>query len=186
MEHDVRKTFEPSFGTIFCLKIKYKNMKKYLFLFLISCQFFSAQMPNISTVFLNNSKAFTGTFGSQKIPIKIKINIADQDKKNNQHYFVSGYTLMENKYQKIEGTLLITKYKDGNKRNSVYGTYEIAQDPKAANSGLFTGKFIYTFMWNKKTEKIEDQFIEFIGERKNYSTNALETAKWSSEAEIER
>lgn len=161
-------------------------MKKYIFLFLVFCQFFLAQMPNISTVFLNNSKPFTGTFGTKKTSVKIKINIAEQDKKNNQNYFVSGYTLMDKKYEKIEGTLLITKFKDGKKRSSVYGTYEIAQDPKAENSGVFTGKFIYTFKWNKESQKIEEQFLEFIGERKNYLTNDLESTKWSNEPEKER
>lgn len=158
-------------------------MKKLNLLFLFFSVFAFSQMPNISTVFLNNSKPYIGTFGAKKIPIKIKINISDQDKKNSQNYFVSGYTLMNKKYEKIEGTVLITKYKDGRKRSSVYGTYEIAQDPKAENSGLFTGKFIYTFKWNKKTEKIEDQFIEFVGERKNYQTNAIETTKWNNEPE---
>lgn len=154
-------------------------MKKILYLFLLFSQIISAQMPDISNVFLNNSKAFLGTI--EKSVLKLKINTSEQDKKNNQNYFISGYTLINQKYSKFEGNILITKYKDGNRHNSVFGTYEIAQNPQDENSGLLTGKFIYTFKWNKKTQKIENPYLEFIGKHKNYKNNLVENASFKSE-----
>jgi hypothetical protein len=44
---------------------------------------------------------------------------------------------------------------DGDKHNSVFGTYQFAQDKNGENTGLFKGKFIYTFTWNKKLKKLE-------------------------------
>lgn len=146
-------------------------MKKIFLLFIFISGFTMAQMPNISEVWLNNSKPYTGNIiaAKKKIPLKLKINISEQNNKNDQEYFISGYTLVENNnYARFEGKLKITKYKDGKKRSTVFGEYEFVEEPKGKHSGIFTGKFIYTFQWNKKTEKIEQQYIEFIGDWKNY------------------
>lgn len=143
-------------------------MKKLLLLLILISNFIFAQMPNISNVWLNNSKAYTGTIGNDKQTIKLKINISEQNKKNDQEYFVSGYSLVDKNYTKFEGKLTITKYKDTKKKGGVYGEYELAEENKGKHSGLFKGKFIYTFKWNKTNEKIEAQYIEFIGDWKSY------------------
>lgn len=125
-------------------------------------------MPNISDVWLNNSKAYTGTIGDKNQEIKLKISISEQNRKNDQEYFVSGYTLVDKNYTKFEGKLSITKYKDAKKKGRVFGEYELAEENKGKHSGLFKGKFIYTFKWNKDSEKVESEYIEFIGDWKSY------------------
>lgn len=143
-------------------------MKKLLLLFIFVSSLALAQMPNIANVWLNNSKPYTGTIGSENQIIKLKVNISEQNKKNDQEYFVSGYSLVDNTYSKYEGTITVTKYKDGKKKGVVYGNYELAEENKGKHSGIFTGKFIYTFRWNKETEKIEHPYIELIGNWKSY------------------
>jgi hypothetical protein len=143
-------------------------MNKILLFLIFLSNFAFAQMPNISTVWLNNSKPYIGTIGSRNQEIKLKINISEQNKKKDQEYFVSGYTLVDKNYTKFEGKLTITKYKDGKKKSSVFGEYELAEENKGKHSGIFKGKFVYTFKWNKDTEKIDAQSIEFIGNWKSY------------------
>jgi hypothetical protein len=143
-------------------------MKKLLFFLVLISNFIFAQMPNISNVWLNDSKAYTGTIGNKDQEIKLKINISEQNRKNDQEYFVSGYTLVDKNYTKFEGKLTITKYKDAKKKGVVYGNYELAEENKGKHSGLFKGKFIYTFKWNKTEEKVEAQYIELIGDWKSY------------------
>ena len=143
-------------------------MKNFLFLILFIGNFAFSQMPNIEKVWLNNSKPYVGTIGNNKEELKLKINVSEQNKKNDQEYFLAGYTLVDRNYAKFEGKLTITKYKSGKKRNVVFGEYEFAEEQKGKHSGILKGKFIYTFMWNKKTEKIERQFIEFIGDWTSY------------------
>ena len=143
-------------------------MKKNLFLFLFISTFAFSQMPNIEKVWLNNSQPYIGTIGNDTTEMKMKVNISEQDKKNDQEYFVAGYTLVDRTYTKFEGKLKITKYKDGKRRNVVFGEYYLAEEPNGKHSGTLKGKFIYTFIWNKKTEKIDSQFIEFIGDWKSY------------------
>ncbi|REC50356.1 hypothetical protein [Chryseobacterium pennipullorum] len=143
-------------------------MKKLLCLLILAVHFVSGQMPDISNTWLNNSKPYTGTIGSKGQELKLKINISEQNKKNDQEYFVSGYSLVDNNYAKFEGTINIAKYRDTKKKGTVYGEYELAEENKGKHSGLFKGKFIYTFKWNRKTEKIEGQYIELIGDWKSY------------------
>ncbi|MCF2218516.1 hypothetical protein H9Q08_04285 [Chryseobacterium sp. PS-8] len=143
-------------------------MKKLLLLFALLSNFIFAQMPDISSVWLNNSKAYTGTIGNKNQEIKLKINISEQNKKNDQEYFVSGYTLVDKTYAKFEGKFIITKYKDAKKRGTVFGEYELAEENKGKHSGILKGKFIYTFKWNKDTEKVESQYIELVGDWKSY------------------
>ncbi|MFC3158283.1 hypothetical protein SAMN05443633_110163 [Chryseobacterium arachidis] len=143
-------------------------MKKILFFLVLASNFILAQMPNISDVWLNNSKAYTGTIGDKNQEIKLKISISEQNRKNDQEYFVSGYTLVDKNYTKFEGKLSITKYKDAKKKGRVFGEYELAEENKGKHSGLFKGKFIYTFKWNKDSEKVESEYIEFIGDWKSY------------------
>ena len=143
-------------------------MKLSLLFFVFLFNFAFSQMPNISNVWLNNSKPYVGTIGNDKETIKLKINISEQDKKNDQEYFVSGYTVVENNYSKFEGKFKITKYKDSKSKGVVYGDYELVEEVKGKHSGIFMGKFIYTFKWNKTTEKIESQNIELIGDWKSY------------------
>lgn len=125
-------------------------------------------MPDISNVWLNGSHPYTGTIGNSGEVIRMNINISEQNKKDDQQYFVSGYSLVDKNYTKFEGTFTITKYKDSNKKGVVYGDYELAEEDKGKHSGLFRGKFIYTFRWNPKTEKAEGQFIELTGTWKSY------------------
>lgn len=143
-------------------------MKKILLFLILASNFVFAQMPDISTTWLNDSKPYTGTIGDQKQELKLKINISEQNRKNDQEYFVSGYSLVDKNYAKFEGKLTITKYKDSNKKGIVFGEYELAEENKGKHSGIFKGKFVYTFKWNKKTEKIEAQYIELIGDWKSY------------------
>ena len=76
--------------------------------------------------------------------------------------------MVENTHSKFEGKLKITNYKNGKKRSSVFGEYEFAEEPKGKHSGILRGKFIYTFMWNAKTQKIEKQYLQFIGDWASY------------------
>jgi len=143
-------------------------MKKLLLAFVLISNFVFAQMPNISNVWLNDSKAYTGTIGNKNQEIKLKINISEQNKKNDQEYFVSGYTLVDKNYTKFEGKMTITKYRDTKKKGVVYGEYELAEENKGKHSGLFKGKFMYTFKWNKTEEKVESQLINLTGDWKSY------------------
>lgn len=143
-------------------------MKKLLLFLIFTSGFVIGQMPNIETVWKNNSKPYIGTIGNKGEEIRLKINISEQNKKNDQEYFVAGYSLVDTNYTKFEGKLTITKYKDSKKKGVVYGTYELAEESKGKHSGMFTGKFVYTFTWNKNSEKIENQDIELIGDWKSY------------------
>ncbi|MBB4804893.1 hypothetical protein HNP38_000165 [Chryseobacterium defluvii] len=146
-------------------------MKKFLLFLLFISNLVLAQqqqMPDISSVWLNNSKPYVGTIGNGTQEIKLKINISEQNKKNNQEYFVSGYSVVDTNYSKFEGKITVTKYKDFKKKGTVFGEYELAEENKGKHSGIFKGKFIYTFKWNRKTEKIEGQYIEFIGNWESY------------------
>lgn len=156
-------------------------MKKYLLLLIFLGGFIAAQMPNISSVWMNNSQPYVGTITAQKIPLKVKINISEQDKKNDQEYFISGFSLVETTHTNFEGKLKITKYKVGNKRNTVFGEYQFAEEGAGKHSGVLKGKFIYTFLWNKKTEKIENQFIEFIGSWKSYDGKLDYPTNWKNQ-----
>ncbi len=143
-------------------------MKRLLLFFVLLSGLTFAQMPDISNVWLNNSKAYVGTIGNQNQEIKLKIDISEQNRKNDQEYFVSGYTLVDKVYAKFEGKFTITQYKDARKKGTVFGEYELAEENKGRHSGILKGKFVYTFRWNKDTEKVEDQEIELKGNWKSY------------------
>lgn len=125
-------------------------------------------MPNISTVWLNNSKPYVGTIGKNGEVLKLKIDISEQDKKNDQEYFVSGYSLVDKVYAKFEGKVKITKYKDSSKKGTVYGEYDFSEENKGKHSGQFKGKFVYTFDWDKEKNKIENPNIVFTGDWLSY------------------
>ena len=156
-------------------------MKNILIVFTLFSTFAFSQMPNVSNVWMNNSQPYLGTISAEKMPIKVKIITSDQDKKNDQEYFVSGFSLVETTNTKFEGKLKINKYKAGKKRNSVFGEYELAEEGTGKHSGILKGKFIYTFMWNKKTEKIEKQFIEFFGTWKSYDGALNYPTNWRNQ-----
>ena len=155
-------------------------MKKIFLLFILISTFATAQMPNVSSVWMNNSQPYNGTISSEKIPLRLKINTSDQNRKNDQEYFVSGFSIVENVNNKFEGNLTITKYKAGKKRSVVFGEYELAEENIGNHSGVFKGKFIYTFMWNKKTQKIERQFIEYIGKWNSYDGKLSYPTNWKN------
>ena len=155
-------------------------MKKILYILLLINAFASAQMPNISTVWLNNSMPYTGTIGDQKEAIKVMVQISEQNRKNDQEYFLSGYSVVENTHSKFEGKLKITNYKNGKKRSSVFGEYEFAEEPKGKHSGILKGKFVYTFMWNAKTQKIEKQYLQFIGDWASYDGSLTYKTNWKN------
>ena len=78
-------------------------MKK-LFLLLVFFSFFAfAQMPNIERVWLNEGRAYKGNIGNNKEVLKLKINVSEQDRKNDQEYFVSGETVVDVNVSKFEG-----------------------------------------------------------------------------------
>ncbi len=155
-------------------------MKKFLLFLIFISSFATAQMPNVSSVWMNNSQPYLGTISADKVPIKVKIISSDQDRKNDQEYFLSGFSVVENTSNKFEGKLKITKYKAGKKRSIVFGEYELDEENIGNHSGVFKGKFIYTFMWNKKTQKIDQQFIEFIGNWQSYDGKLTYPAKWKN------
>ena len=155
-------------------------MKKNLLFLIFISAFGTAQMPNVSSVWMNNSQPYLGTISADKVPIKVKIISSDQDRKNDQEYFLSGFSVVENTSNKFEGKLKITKYKAGKKRSIVFGEYELDEENIGNHSGVFKGKFIYTFMWNKKTQKIDQQFIEFIGNWQSYDGKLTYPAKWKN------
>lgn len=157
-------------------------MKNLFIAFLLLSGLVAAQMPNIEKVWLNNSKPYSGIIGNENAPIKLKVNVSEQNKNNDQEYFIAGYSLIENSnYAKFEGKLTITQYRDGKKRSTVYGEYELAEEPKGKHSGLFTGKFIYTFNWNRKKQQIEKQYMEFIGDWKSYDGTMSFKTKWNNQ-----
>ena len=156
-------------------------MKKLTLLLLLFCTYIFAQMPNISTVWMNKSEPYIGTISSAKLPMKVKINFSEQNKMNDQEYFISGFSLVENTNTKFEGKLKINKYKPGKKRNTVFGDYELAEEATGKHSGILKGKFIYTFMWNKKTEKIDNQFIQFIGDWNSYDGKLNYSTLWKNQ-----
>lgn len=156
-------------------------MKKILLLIVLISSFSFAQMPNISNVWMNNSQAYKGAISSDKIPLKVKVNTSEQNRKNDQEYLISGFSVVENVNNKFEGKLIITKYKSGKKRSVVFGEYELDEENIGNHSGVFKGKFIYTFMWNKKTQKIDRQFIEFLGNWKSYDGKVTYPASWKNQ-----
>ncbi len=155
-------------------------MKKFLFIFLLASGFAFSQMPNIAEVWMNKSQPYTGTIAGKEL-LKIKINISEQNRKNDQEYFLAGYSMVEKNFSKFEGKLKINQYRDGKKRSTVYGEYELAEEPKGKHSGIFTGKFIYTFMWNAKLQQVEKQFIEFIGNWKSYDGTLSYKTTWKNQ-----
>lgn len=142
-------------------------MKKILFLFIFISAIAYSQMPNIEKIWLNDSQPYVGTI--DKSELKLKMNISEQDRKNDQEYFVAGYTMVDGgNYSKFEGKIKIEKYKSFKKGGTVYGTYEFAEEPKGQHFGNFNGKFVYNFKWDKKTEKIIGQYIQFVGDWESY------------------
>ena len=112
--------------------------------------------------------------------MKIMVEISEQNRKNDQEYFLSGYSVVENTNTKFEGKLKITNYKNGKKRSSVFGEYEFAEEPSGKHSGILKGKFIYTFMWNAKTQKIEKQYLQFIGDWASYDGSLTFKTNWKN------
>lgn len=143
-------------------------MKKFLLLFLFAAHFAWGQMPDISNTWLNNSKPYIGTIGNKGQELKLMINISEQNKKNDQEYFVSGYSLVDTNYSKFEGKITISKYKDAKRQGTIFGEYELAEENKGKHSGVLKGKFTYNFKWNRKTETVEGQYIELTGDWKSY------------------
>lgn len=143
-------------------------MKKLLLILVLLSEFAFSQMPDISKVWLNQSRPYIGTIGYENETIKLKIEISEQNKKNDQEYFVSGYSVVENNTSQYEGKFTITNYRDGKKKSVVYGDYELVEENIGRHSGVFKGKFVYTFQWNRKTEKIENPYIELSGNWKSY------------------
>lgn len=143
-------------------------MNKLVFFFILATHLVWGQMPDISNVWLNNSKPYIGTIGSKGQELKLKINTSEQNKKNDQECFVSGYSLVDTNYTRFEGKITILKYKDAKRQGTVFGEYELAEENKGKHSGLFKGKFVYNLKWNKKTEKVEGQYIELTGDWRSY------------------
>ena len=154
-------------------------MKKITLLLLFISTMAFSQMPNISEVWLNKSQPYTGIIGPNQ-PIKFKVNVSEVNKKNDQEYFLAGNSVVDNLTSKFEGKLTIKKYKDRGKRNSVFGEYEFAEEAAGKHSGIFKGKFVYTFIWNKKTEKIEKQDISFLGDWKSYDGTLTYKTTWKN------
>lgn len=156
-------------------------MRNFTFLFLFISSFFFAQMPDISTVWLNKHQTYIGSIGSAKTHLKFKIDLSSQDKKKDQEYFVSGSTIVEKNLSNFEGKIIITQYKNSKKGGKVFGEYEFLEEPKGKHSGVFKGKFIYTFKFNKKTQKIESEYLEFVGDWENYAKTLNYKTSWKNQ-----
>lgn len=155
-------------------------MKIFLFLFLMISAFVSAQMPDISRVWLNDGTHYNGTI-DKNTPLKVKYLISEQDRKNDQEYFISGITVVERNLVKFEGKIKITKYKDHKKKSAVYGTYEFAEENRGKHSGMFKGKFIFTFEWNDKKNIIENKYIKFVGDWRSYDGTMVYNTSWNNQ-----
>jgi hypothetical protein len=156
-------------------------MRKLFLLFLLISAFAFAQMPNVSRVWLNNSQFYSGTIGNSNTPLKLKILLSQQDRKNDQEYFVSGISVVERNLSNFEGKLKITKYKGGKKLNTVFGEFDFAEEPTGKHSGTFKGKFVYTFKWNRKSETVESQYLEFIGNWTSYDGTLTYKTNWKNQ-----
>ncbi len=157
-------------------------MKKFLYPFLFISSFSFSQMPDISQTWLNKGNPYLGTIGKEndKEVLKMKFNISEQDRKSDQEYFISGTSAVQNSVSNFEGKLKITKYKNG-KTSKVFGEYVFAEELKGKHSGLFKGNFVYTFKWNKKTEVIENQTIEFSGNWESYDKTLNYKTEWKNQ-----
>jgi hypothetical protein len=143
-------------------------MKNFFFILIFLSLQLSAQMPNISRVFLNEGKPYIGSISEERKKLTLKIDISEQNRKNDQQYYVSGFTVVDNTAMRFEGTITITEYKDRKKRSIIYGIYDFAEENNGPHSGKLTGKFVYKLNWNKKTERPENQDIKFTGDWINY------------------
>lgn len=155
-------------------------MKKLIFILSLMVGFAQAQMPNISKVWTNNLLPYKGGFGKE-IPMSIYINQSDQNKKNDQEYFISGTSVKNNAELNIEGNLIINKYKDFKKHGKVFGTYEIAEENKGEASGIYKGKFIFSFDWDPKSKQITKKKIEFKGKWHSYLKDQIQKTYWTNE-----
>lgn len=154
-------------------------MKKLIFLFGIISGWTQAQMPNISKVWTNNHLPYIGGMSNQHV-LKVQVETSEQNKKNDQEYFISGTTIKDNMETKFEGNMVVKKYKDFKKRGKLFGEYEIAEENTGKNTGLYKGKFIFTFDWDPKTKQISNQKIEYKGHWKPYQTEKELKTFWSN------
>ena len=84
-------------------------MKKILLLTLLLSEMVLAQMPNISKVWLNDLKPYQGFITKEKVPISVVFSISEQDKANDQEYFISGKSEVEGQVSPVEGKIKIKK-----------------------------------------------------------------------------
>lgn len=157
-------------------------MKSVFFLSFFVSGFFCAQMPNIERVWLNDNAPYLGEIEIDRQPkdFKLQVFISEQNKKNDQEYFISGNRVFEQESIKIEGTVDIKKYKDQKKKGVVFGDYEIAEEPHGKFSGIYRGKFTFRFDWNDKKNLIENKKIEFKGTWTSYDGKSTYPTKWSN------
>ena len=158
-------------------------MKIFLLSFLFISGLISAQMPNIEQVWLNDSSPYVGTLqvGEKAVPLKLQITLSEQNRKNDQQYFISGNLILGDQTSKVEGTFDVKKYKDKKKGGTVFGEYEIAQEPTAKLAGIYKGKFSFKFEWNSKLEQIEKKDIEFTGTWTRYNDKTSYKTQWKNE-----
>ncbi|UFK98203.1 hypothetical protein [Kaistella faecalis] len=140
-------------------------MKKFLLIFLLASGFAFSQMPNIAEVWMNKSQPYTGTIAGKE-PLKIKINISEQNRKNDQEYFLAGYSMVEKNFSKFEGKLKINQYRDGKKRSTVYGEYGLRKNRKA-NIPVFLPVNSFTLLCG----------MQNFSRSKNSSSNSSETGR---------
>lgn len=155
-------------------------MKKFTLLFLFLSSFCFSQMPDISRVWLNKHEAYKGSIGGETPNLKLVIDLSSQDKKNNQEYFVSGFSLVGKNSSNFEGKIKITLYKNSKKGGKVFGKYELFEKPNGKHTGIFKGKFIYTFKWDKTTKKMQSPYLEFVGNWENYEKTISYRTNWNN------
>ena len=158
-------------------------MKKLLLLFILLSSLAYSQMPDISKVWLNAGNPYRGSIGSDKESAAIRLTVAlsEQDRKNDQEYFVSGNSVVEDQDSDFEGKIRITKYKDRKKSGTVFGEYEFAEKPGGTHTGIFKGKFVYTFKWDPKAEKVGTQNLSFTGDWNSYDGKLTYKTNWKNQ-----
>ncbi len=139
-----------------------------------------AQMPNIQRIWLNNGAPYNGTIANHGERLRVKINVSEQDKANDQSYFIAGETVVDQVTSKFEGKITITKFKASKKINKVYAEYDLAEEPTRKHSGILKGKLIYTFTWDETLQKAIDHRMKFEGKWISYDDTLNLRTQWSN------
>lgn len=140
----------------------------------------SAQMPNISNVWLNNQNAYIGNFGTNS-NLKFFIENAEQNKNNEQEFLINGRISYLENSNKVVGKMEIKKYKDSGKHTKIFGNYLLEEDKNSKDKGYYKGNFVFSFDWDRTTKQISNKQIVFKGNWYPYAKQLKrEKTNWSN------